>query len=506
MKTKKVLYNIISELSFEVVALVCGLILPKLVLETYGSAYNGVIQTIIQFLGYISILSLGINGPTRVAVYRALATKDDHKLHGILRANEVYMRKVGAALVVYMIFLAACYPYLVRDQFAWWEVASLVVIIGVGELVEYVFACSSRILLKAEQKTYIYTTLMIGSKIASTFVAFLLVKRGSGIHTVRMAMVACFAVTPVLTDVITKRMYHINSRVKPDNSAIEQRGDAIAHALTDMVNDSAPTFLLTLLTNPITISIYSVYSLILNNMLKIQKAFTSNLEGAFGEFWAKGEKEKFGEKFGTLEYLMFAYLLLIYTTTMSVILPFIKIYTADVTDANYVLPLFAFLFVCSTAAYSLRTPYIIAVQAAGKYRDTRSMVSKEAVINVSVSVVGILLWGLNGVVLGMLTANLYRVIGYAYFCYRKMLNIPMIRFVKRMIWLLVGGAIIIGVQLYVVNYILKINGWMQWAVSGVICVCIAGIILLISSFLLYRKDLNNAVHMVVTMLSRKNKH
>lgn len=503
MKTKKVLYNIISELSFEIVALVCGLILPKLVLETYGSAYNGVIQTIIQFLGYVSILSIGINGPTRVAVYKALATKDGHKLNGILRANEVYMRKVGLALVVYMIFLAACYPYLVRDQFRWWEVASLVMIIGIGELVEYVFGCSSRILLKAEQKTYIYTVLMIGSKIASTVIAFLLVKRGSGIHTVRMAMVACFAVSPVLTDVITKRMYHINSRVKPDNSAIEQRGDAIAHALTDMVNDAAPTFLLTLLTNPIMISIYSVYNLILNNMLKIQKAFTSNLEGAFGEFWAKGEKEKFREKFGTLEYLMFAYLLLIYTTTFSVILPFMQIYTADVTDANYVLPVFALLFVGSTAAYSLRTPYIVAVQAAGKYRDTRTMVTKEAVINVVVSVVGILLWGLNGVVLGALCANLYRVIGYAYFCYRKLLDISIVQFVKRLLWLVASGAVIIGAQQFLVNHVLEIAGWMQWAIAGFSCVCVAGVIFLISSVLMYRSELINAFHVLLVMLSRK---
>ena len=503
MKTKKAFYNIISELTFEVVALICGLILPRMVLEAYGSAYNGVIQTIIQFLGYVEILTIGVTGPTRVAVYRALAKQDEHKLHAILKANDAYMRKVGGALVIYMVLLAGIYPYLVREQFSWWEVASLVLIIGTGELMEYVFGCSSRTLLKADQRTYIYTLLMIGSKIASTLIAAFLVYRHFGIHTVRLAMVACFAAAPILTDVITKTKYHINSKVKPDYSALEHRRDAIAHSIAGMVNDSTPTLLLALLTNPITVSIYSVYDLILGNILKIQKAFTSNLEGAFGEFWAKGEKEKFREKLNTLEYLMFVFLLLIYTTTGTLLLPFMELYTADITDANYILPCFAVLFTCCTAAYSLRTPYVLAVQAAGKYRETRNMATREAVLNVSISLIGTCIWGLNGVVVGSLAANLYRTFSFARYTYRTMLDIPMTQFVSRFAWMLASGAVIVAVQLFIIQNILEINSWFQWAGAGVICVIAASVLIVISSVLFYKQELQNSLQLGRVMLSRK---
>lgn len=502
MKTKKALYNIISELTFEVVALICGLILPKMVLEAYGSAYNGVIQTIIQFLSYTSVLTLGVTGPTRVAVYRALADEDNQKLHGILKANELYMRKVGGVLVIYMVLLAFIYPYLVREEFGWWDVASLVLIIGTGDLVEYVFGCSSRTLLKADQRTYIYTLLMISSKIASTLIAALLVRKGFGIHAVRLAMVACFATAPILTDIITKTKYHINSKAKPDYSALEQRGDAVAYSIAGIVEDSTPTFLLALFTNPITVSIYSVYNLILNNILKIQEAFTSNLEGAFGEFWAKGEKDKFKEKLNTLEYLMFVFLLLIYTTTGSLLLPFMKLYTADITDANYILPWFAFLFTCCTAAYSLRTPYVLAVQAAGKYRETRNMATIEAILNVAISLVGVCLWGLNGVVIGSLAAYLYRTFSFARYTYSTMLGIPMRQFVGHLVWLLASSGVIVMAQLFIVNGVLNINGWLQWIVAGAICVIVAGIVIVISSLLFYKKELRNSIQLVKVMLSR----
>ena len=37
MRTKKTFYNIVSQLVFQIVAFICGLVFPRLVLESYGS-------------------------------------------------------------------------------------------------------------------------------------------------------------------------------------------------------------------------------------------------------------------------------------------------------------------------------------------------------------------------------------------------------------------------------------------------------------------------------------
>ena len=67
MRTKKALYNILAQIAYELVATVCGLILPRLIITAFGSGYNGMVSSITQFLEYISILTLGISGSTRVA-------------------------------------------------------------------------------------------------------------------------------------------------------------------------------------------------------------------------------------------------------------------------------------------------------------------------------------------------------------------------------------------------------------------------------------------------------
>ena len=502
MRTKKAFYNITLELVLQVVTLVSGLILPRLILEAYGSAYNGVIQTIIRFLGYISVLTLGVAGPTRVAIYQALADGDDHKVSAVLKANELFMRKVALALVGYMIVLAVVYPYMVRDQFGWWDVALLVMIIGAGSLMEYLFGITSRIFLVANQEAYISLTLLIASKIVSTIVTVILILQGFSIHAVRLAMVVCFALEPVLIQLIVRKKYHIRTDVEPDYSALAHRGDAVAHSLADVISQNIGVFLLAILTSPVVISIYSVYNLVLENLQKIQKAFTNNLEAVLGDIWARGEKAKFAEKLGTLEYLMCAFLLLVYTTTGSLILPFVKLYTRDITDANYILPTFAVLFVAASAAFSLRDPYIVAVQAAGRYKDTRMLAIREAVLNVVLSLVGIWLWGLSGIVFAALVANLYRTIAYGIYIYRKMLEIPLRRFAARWVWMLASGGVIIWLQQLIAAHALTIDSWMKWLVAGACYTVVAVAVTLASSAVFYRRELRNSAQLVKAMLKR----
>lgn len=90
-------------MTYEIVAMVCGLILPRFILSAFGSSYNGMISSIAQFLDYISVLTLGISGSTRIAIYKANASNDPYKVSAILKATEQYMRKVASIFILYLI-------------------------------------------------------------------------------------------------------------------------------------------------------------------------------------------------------------------------------------------------------------------------------------------------------------------------------------------------------------------------------------------------------------------
>ncbi len=56
MRSKKVILNIISSLMLQITILICGFVVPKLIITNFSSNVNGLISSITQFLAYISLL------------------------------------------------------------------------------------------------------------------------------------------------------------------------------------------------------------------------------------------------------------------------------------------------------------------------------------------------------------------------------------------------------------------------------------------------------------------
>ena len=65
--------NMMASIGYEMVAVICGLILPRLILSTFGSSYNGITSSITQFLSCVTLLRAGIGGVTRASLYKPLA-------------------------------------------------------------------------------------------------------------------------------------------------------------------------------------------------------------------------------------------------------------------------------------------------------------------------------------------------------------------------------------------------------------------------------------------------
>ncbi len=75
MQTKLLVYNSISPLFYQISSIICGFILPRLILSSYGTNINGLINSITQFLSIISFLELGIGAVVQSSLYEPLAKK-----------------------------------------------------------------------------------------------------------------------------------------------------------------------------------------------------------------------------------------------------------------------------------------------------------------------------------------------------------------------------------------------------------------------------------------------
>ena len=92
MEKKVVLRNIITSILLQLVTIISGFVVPKIILRKFGSDVNGLVSSVNQFLGYISLLEGGVGGVMRAALYKPLRENDTKKMNAVINAAEGFFR------------------------------------------------------------------------------------------------------------------------------------------------------------------------------------------------------------------------------------------------------------------------------------------------------------------------------------------------------------------------------------------------------------------------------
>ena len=139
----------------------------------------------------------------------------------------------------------------------------------------------------------------------------------------------------------------------------------------------------------------------------------------FGNLYALDKLDELKVEFSKFQWQMHSLVTIVFILTVVLITPFVAVYTANITDANYIVPTFGMLFSAAWGMYCYRLPYSIMVLAVGHYKQTQNSAIIEVVLNVSISVLFFYLWGLEGIALGIFISMIYRTVYFANYITQK---------------------------------------------------------------------------------------
>ena len=97
---KKLLLNTSTSVIYQVVSVVCGLIVPKIFIEYYGSSVNGLVSSIAQFLNFITLLELGVGAVVQSALYKPLADKNKTEISKIIVSSEKFFKRIAYTISI----------------------------------------------------------------------------------------------------------------------------------------------------------------------------------------------------------------------------------------------------------------------------------------------------------------------------------------------------------------------------------------------------------------------
>ena len=199
--------NVVMSLLQQVVVTICGFILPRIILTSFGSDINGLVSSLNQFLSYVSLLEGGITGVVCASLYSPLVDKSQERLSAVINAANSFYKKISAIFVLYTIVIAIIYPLFIRKDYSFEFIASLTLILGINLFVQYCFSITWKTLLIADKKVYIVSSAYILVVIANTLLTIIIVKIYPSIHVVKLGSAIVYFAQPLIYRYYIKKHY-----------------------------------------------------------------------------------------------------------------------------------------------------------------------------------------------------------------------------------------------------------------------------------------------------------
>lgn len=501
-RTKRFFYNSVTTALYQVALMLAGFITPRIMLKYYGSEINGLVSSINQFITYFNLVEAGLSSAAIYALYKPLAENDHKAINGVVTAAKKFYTQSGYIFVSLTIGLAVLYPWYVKSEaISPLNISLLVLILGVNGALEFFTLSKYRVLLSADQKTYVISLASIIHVTVNTLIIVILAKLRVNIVILRfVALLSIFLRSLILMIYVKSKYKFINYKEKPNFKALNKRWDALYLQILGAIHTGAPVVILTVITKDLKlVSIYTIFNMVTSGINSILNIFKSGLSASFGDVIARGELKTLQKAYTQFEFSYYSMITVVYSIAFITIMPFIEIYTSGITDINYNIPVIGFLFVLNGLLYNIKSPQGMLVISAGMYKETKLQTTIQGSIAVIIGAILVPYLKIQGVLIGSILSNIYRDIDLLFFIPKYVTKLSVRITALRIIRVFVN-IVLICIPFFFIQ--LNPTSYISWIIDSIVVGIYAVFVILISGILFERIVMLDTIKRVLRMVGR----
>lgn len=463
----------LTTLLYQLITIVSGIVIPQFMIKNYGSSAYGATSSITQFLSYVTLLEGGIGGVARAELYKPLADGSSTEISKVYNAVRRVFRIIGCIFLGYTVVLACSFRHITDVSFFSADYTFfLVIAISISTIAQYFFGIANLTLLNADQKRYISNLVMIVTTALNALLVIILIKMGCDILTVKLCSSSIFILRPLFFSVYVKRHYQIDRTQKATGDVLQQKWTGLGQHLAYYLHTNTDVAVLTVFADLKWVAVYGVYNLVISSMRNIISALTGGMEALFGEMIARKEKDALASTYHYYDLIISCGTLILFGTTAILIVPFVRLYTMDVSDAEYIQPVFALVLLFAEAINCMFLPCSMLPVAANKFKETRWGAYGEAAINVGLSCLLVLWNPLVGVAIATTISVLFKNIFYFVYVSKNILHTTFAYGKRYLLYILV--LVVVSMGGYALISCVEIGSMTVWVGYGFltfVCVC-----------------------------------
>lgn len=405
---KKIRNNLIVGITSQILTILLGIIVPRLTLTSYGSEINGLLNSVTQIYSYIGLLEAGVGFATIQALYKTIGQNNRTETNAVLAATNRFYHRTGLLYLIAILVFSCVYPLIVLTDVPVITIVLVIVFNGLGNVIGFFFQGKYFLLLQAEGKNYIQTSLNMATNVFKNVAKIVLMSCGFDVVFVQAIAMAVSLIQMVyVTWYIHSRYKWIDLSVKPDYSAIAQSKNVLVHQISGLIFNNTDMIILSAFCGLKVVSVYSMYTLLFGMISMALNTISSSLIFTLGQTYHQS-RERFLKLYHCFEVYYMATVFALYSIANFFILPFMKLYTSGIHDIDYIDPKLPLLFISTYLLSCGRSAPNQVINIAGHFKSTQTRAIIESSINLIVSLLAVQKFGIYGVLMGTLAALLYR--------------------------------------------------------------------------------------------------
>lgn len=407
-KLTKIMNNIVMGFGGQFVILALGIVIPRLVLLSFGSEINGLLSTVSQIFMYVALLEAGLGNATINSLYKPLSEGNRSSISEVLTATKKYYKRVSKYYFICVLLLAFIYPIIAKTEIDKVTIGLVILFQGLSGVVIFYFVATYKQLLVADGKSYIISNFSLLSRILSSIVKILLINAGYNIILIQFSffIIDCIQVVGLLK-FCHKRYPWLKFNTKSNMNLLSQRRAFMVHEISNVVFSSTDIFILSTFSSMKVASVYAIYNLVFSSIFSLISSANNGLGFILGQTFHQDKKKylKFHDAYDSY-YTAFVFAMI--SVAYVLILPFISIYTNGINDVGYIDGYLPIMFCVIQLLSCSRAVSAKLITIAGHVDDTQGRSISEALINLVISILLVQKIGIYGVLVGTIVALIYR--------------------------------------------------------------------------------------------------
>jgi O-antigen/teichoic acid export membrane protein len=458
-RVHKSLLNAEVNLLFYFLSLILTFFSRKIFLDNLGADFIGLTGTLNNILGYLNLSELGISAAIGYFLFKPLQQKNRQEIQDILSLLGYLYRRIGTVIFSGALIISLFFPLIFNHAnlglgivyFAFYSILASSLI---GYFINY-----RQILLSADQKNYLVAIYYQSANLAKLALQIFLAYRFKNYY-LWVAIEFLFSILGciILNWKINKEYpwLHVNKSrgrllLKQYPDILRKTRQVFIHKIKDFVLvKSDELFIFLFVSSLKMVAYYGNYMIIISKLISLFSAVTGSVGASVGNLVAEGNKERMLKVFWEYTTIQHTIAATLSFSLYCFLEPFVSHWlgTEYIMDHRILILLIIYIYITNSRNSVDSFNY-----AHGLYADVWSAWA-ELIINVSVTIVCGLQWGIIGILIGKLSSLLTIVVLWKpYYLFTSGFKKPVSLYWRGVLRNYAISAFSLGASLYTIRFI-----------------------------------------------------